>query len=100
METRLSLLSHISYTASYKIKKANADIMLEGEADWIMLIRDAEAFRSNSRNKNKVWSIRIYDKSVTDAKESTNVTKVCIECSMTFTSLLSISEEKDCQQSK
>lgn len=75
METRLSLLSRISYTASYKAKKANADIMLEGESDWIMLIKDAEAFRANSRNKNKAWSIRIHDKSMTDSKESTG-TKV------------------------
>lgn len=70
METRLSLLSRISYTASYKPKKANADVMLEGEADWIKLIQDAEAYQTNARNKDKVWSIRIHDKSMTDAKES------------------------------
>lgn len=44
--------------------------MLEGEADWIKLIQDAEAYRTNARNKDKVWSIRIHDKSMTDAKES------------------------------
>lgn len=71
METRLSLLSSISYTVSYKAKKPNADIMLEGEGDWIVLIRDAEAFRTIPRNKNKTWSICIHDKSMIDTKEGT-----------------------------
>ncbi|KAJ3743776.1 hypothetical protein DFH05DRAFT_1526115 [Lentinula detonsa] len=75
METRLSLLSCISYTASYKAKKANADIMLEGEDDWIVLIKDAEAFWTNSRNRKKAWSIHIHDKSMTNTKESIGIKK-------------------------
>ncbi|KAJ3969257.1 hypothetical protein EV361DRAFT_870206 [Lentinula raphanica] len=41
MDTRLTLLSNISYLPSYKPKAWTTDVMLEGEDDWIMLIRDA-----------------------------------------------------------
>lgn len=71
MNTRLSLLSRISYIASYKTKKTNADVMLEGESDWIGLIKDAAAHRIGARNKTKPWSMRIYDKSLIDPKDDT-----------------------------
>ncbi|KAJ3738293.1 hypothetical protein EV360DRAFT_90603 [Lentinula raphanica] len=63
MDTRLTLLSNISYLPSYKPKARTTDVMLEGEDDWIMLIRDAWDHMQNTRGKKKAWSIRIFDKS-------------------------------------
>ncbi|KAH7879820.1 uncharacterized protein C8R40DRAFT_446677 [Lentinula edodes] len=67
METRLSLLSNISYLPSYKPKTRTTDVMLEGEEDWIILIRDAWDHVRNTRGKKtKAWTIRIFDKSPTE----------------------------------
>lgn len=62
MDTHLSLLSHISYLPSYKPKARTTDIMLEGEADWIVLIQDAWK-QSKNKCAKKAWSIQIFDKS-------------------------------------
>ncbi|KAJ3911631.1 hypothetical protein F5877DRAFT_85712 [Lentinula edodes] len=74
MNTRLSLLSNISYLSSYKPKSWTTDVMLEGEEDWIMLIKDAWDHVQNTRGrKPKAWTIRIFDKSPTEtgkAKEN------------------------------
>ncbi|KAJ3804479.1 hypothetical protein F5876DRAFT_83090 [Lentinula aff. lateritia] len=74
MNTRLLLLSNISYLPSYKPKSRTTDVMLEGEEDWIMLIKDAWDHVQNTRGrKPKVWTIRIFDKSPTEtgkAKEN------------------------------
>ncbi|KAE9396393.1 hypothetical protein BT96DRAFT_941719 [Gymnopus androsaceus JB14] len=70
-------------------------------------IKDAEAFRANSRNKNKAWSIRIHDKSMTDSKESTGTKKkktansaTEVELSMSLTSdaalLVAIQKKHHC----
>lgn len=67
METRLSLLSNISYLPSYKPKTRTTDVMLEGEEDWIILIKDAWDHVRNTRGKKtKAWTIRIFDKSPTE----------------------------------
>ncbi|KAH7867911.1 uncharacterized protein C8R40DRAFT_1075212 [Lentinula edodes] len=79
MNTRLSLLSNISYLPSYKPKSRTTDVMLEGEEDWIMLIKDAWDHVQNMRGrKPKAWTIRIFDKSPTEtgkAKENDDCAK-------------------------